>query len=117
MAPNAASSSGTKPWVHHTDAVVAAALVMKGRAMVPAAASPREPPITRRLLSFLMAKFLPGLRVLLNSLAPPQADLRSRFQAPPIGRAVRPHKSLAAAQRPADYMPSTQNCHTSAATG
>jgi hypothetical protein len=35
MARKEASSSGTKPWVHHTLAVLAAALAMKGRARVP----------------------------------------------------------------------------------
>src|SRR5215831_13356174 len=53
-----ASSSGTKPWVHHTLAVMAAALAMKGRAKVPAAASPSEVRSTERLLSLRMPSSL-----------------------------------------------------------
>src|SRR5262249_14415108 len=48
------SSSRTKPWGHHTVTVVAAALAMKGRPRVPAAARPRDPRSTERLLSLLM---------------------------------------------------------------
>src|ERR1700740_663635 len=54
MARNEASSSGTKPWVHHTLAVLSVALAMKGRATVPIAARPMEPLSTERLLSLLM---------------------------------------------------------------
>src|SRR5215467_6095939 len=66
MARNAASSSGTKPWVHQTDAVLAAALARNGRATIPAAARPRESPITLRLLNLRMIIF-PGLRILPRS--------------------------------------------------
>src|SRR5215472_6021566 len=53
-----ASSSGTKPWVHHTLAVLAAALAMKGRARVPAAARPTDPRRTERLLNLRMPSLL-----------------------------------------------------------
>src|SRR5262249_15472324 len=66
MARNAASSSGTKPWVHQTDAVLATALARNGRATIPAAARPRESPITLRLLNLRMIIF-PGLRILPRS--------------------------------------------------
>src|SRR5258707_13039637 len=58
MARNEASSSGTKPWVHHTLAVLSAALAMKGRARVPIAARPTDPRSTERLLSLLMPSSL-----------------------------------------------------------
>src|SRR4029077_14288303 len=54
MAAKEASSSRTKPWVHHTLAVLAAALAMKGRPRVPAAARATDPCRTERLLSLLM---------------------------------------------------------------
>src|SRR5580700_9023262 len=60
------SSSGTKPWVHHTLAEVAAALATNGRARVPAAARLREPRSTERLLSLLMSILpcpLPGAAI------------------------------------------------------
>src|SRR5579875_1168980 len=47
----AASSSGTKPCVHHTVAVLAAALAIWGRARVPAATNPNDPRSTERLLT------------------------------------------------------------------
>src|ERR1051326_8548390 len=49
-----ASSSRTKPWTHHTVAVLPAASAMNGRPSVPAAASPADPRRTERLLSSLM---------------------------------------------------------------
>src|SRR5438093_4523968 len=55
----ATSSSETKPCAHHTSAVVAAALAMKGRAKVPAAAAARELRSTDRRLRFPMS--LPSL--------------------------------------------------------
>src|SRR5215469_12248056 len=71
MARKEASSSGTKPWVHHTLAVLAAALAMKGRASVPIAARPTDPRSTERLLSLLMASSLlfPQRRVSLRASA------------------------------------------------
>src|SRR5258708_27466638 len=63
-----ASSSGTKPWVHHTLAVVAAALAMKGRARVPAAANPKDPRSTERRLSLRMA-ILPCSRLAARDLS------------------------------------------------
>src|SRR6202011_3432791 len=53
-ARKAASSSRTKPCVHHTVAVLAAALAMNGRARLPAAASAADPRSSERLLSLLM---------------------------------------------------------------
>ena len=50
-----ASSSGTNPCCHHTVAVLAAALAMKGRAKAPAAANPNDARSTERLLSLFMA--------------------------------------------------------------
>src|SRR5207244_2190190 len=47
-----------KPCVHHTSAVVAAALAIYGRAKGPAAASPRELRSTERLVRFIMPVFL-----------------------------------------------------------
>src|SRR5215469_18081137 len=58
---SAASSSGTKPCVHHTSAVVAAALAIKGRASVPPAAKPRELRSTERRLRFPMSVSFPVL--------------------------------------------------------
>src|ERR1700722_15311196 len=56
----AASSSGTKPWVHHTVAVLAAALAMKGRASVPAAATASELRRTDRLVMIAMPISFPS---------------------------------------------------------
>src|ERR1700736_2258995 len=53
-ARKAASSSRTKPCVHHTVAVLAAALAMNGRARLPAAANAADPRSSERLLSLLM---------------------------------------------------------------
>src|SRR5215472_7455742 len=58
---SAASSSGTKPCVHHTSAVFAAALAIKGRASVPPAAKPRELRSTERRLRFPMSVSFPVL--------------------------------------------------------
>src|SRR6516164_8663391 len=58
MARKEASSSGMKPWVHHTLAVLPAAFAMKGRPSVPIAARPTDPRSTERLLSLLMPSSL-----------------------------------------------------------
>src|SRR5215469_2353564 len=58
---SAASSSGTKPCVHHTSAVFGAALAIKGRASVPPAAKPRELRSTERRLRFAMSVSFPVL--------------------------------------------------------
>src|SRR5438132_10321316 len=50
----ATSSSGTKPCVHHTSAVVAAALAIWGRASAPAAATATELRRIERRLSVVM---------------------------------------------------------------
>src|SRR5262249_37994515 len=68
MLRKAASSSGMKPWVHHTLAVLAAALAMKGRARVPAAARPTDPPSIERRLS---------LRTLTSLLSPRPREIAS----------------------------------------
>src|SRR5262245_50042587 len=56
----AASSSGMKPWVHHTLAVVAAALAKNGRPRLAAAAAPRERRSSKRRFS-LAITILPYL--------------------------------------------------------
>src|SRR6516165_11192131 len=58
---SAASSSGTKPCVHHTSAVFATAAAIKGRASVPLAAKPRELRSTERRLRFPMSVSFPVL--------------------------------------------------------
>jgi hypothetical protein len=56
------SSSRMKPWGHHTLTVVAAALAMKGRPRVAAAARPMEPRSTERLPSLRMPILLASPR-------------------------------------------------------
>src|SRR5215831_3389308 len=73
MARKEASSSGIKPWVHHTLAVLPAALAMKGRPSVPIAARPTDPRSTERLLSLLMP----------SSLIRSVARIAARFGRPP----------------------------------
>src|SRR5579875_435484 len=53
----AASSSGIKPCVHHTVAVLAAALAIWGRAKAPAAANPTEARSSERLESLFIPRF------------------------------------------------------------
>src|SRR5277367_3838917 len=48
-----------KPWTHHTVAVVAAALAIKGRANVPAATKPIEPRSTERRVNRPMSVSFP----------------------------------------------------------
>src|SRR5260370_14536452 len=68
MVGNEGWSSVMKAWVHHTLAVVAAALAMKGRARVPAAANPKDPWSTERRLSLRMA-ILPCSRLAARDLS------------------------------------------------
>jgi len=56
----ASSSSSAKPCAHHTVAVVAAALVTKGRVNVPAAARPSDPRSTERLVDISYIGFRGG---------------------------------------------------------
>src|SRR6516162_3878179 len=104
-----------KPWDHHTDTVVAAALAMKGRARVPAAPRPREPQITVRLLrllitlSSLVCGISPNSPWSVVSPRPGQAAggvlhvLTGRRRAPsPLSRSGKINRSARLALRPAE---------------
>src|SRR6516164_9123671 len=77
------SSSWAKPCTHHTVAVLASALAIKGRPIPPAAASPADARKTDRLVSVSISSLLVQSGALLHA-----ASIRSSGEYAPPGGAV-----------------------------